>query len=144
MLIALLDILLIGAVWLVYRTLKKEMELVRLKGDFVSNVSHELRTPLSLIRMFTETLSMKRVPTEKKKQEYYSTILQETERLTRLINNILNFSRMEAGKKQYHFASTDLNDVVNSVMKTFQSHLQHERFETTRSCGRRGRCRSAH
>jgi two-component system, OmpR family, phosphate regulon sensor histidine kinase PhoR len=130
MLIALLDILLIGAVWLVYRTFKKEIELVRLKGDFVSNVSHELRTPLSLIRMFTETLSMKRVPTEEKKQEYYTTILQETERLTRLINNILNFSRMEAGKKQYNFAHVDLNDVVKRVMKTFHSHLEHEGFET--------------
>jgi two-component system phosphate regulon sensor histidine kinase PhoR len=129
-LIAILDILLVAAVGLVYRTFKKEIELVRLKGDFVSNVSHELRTPLSLIRMFTETLSMKRVPTEKKKQEYYTTILQETERLTRLINNILNFSRMEAGKKQYNFAPADLNEVVKRVMKTFQSHLEHEGFVT--------------
>jgi two-component system phosphate regulon sensor histidine kinase PhoR len=127
-LIGFLDILLIGAVWLVYRTLKKEVDLVRLKGDFVSNVSHELRTPLSLIRMFTETLTMKRVQTEEKKQEYYETILQESERLTRLINNILNFSRMEAGKKQYHFETISLNDVVNGVMKTYASHLQHEGF----------------
>ena len=129
-LIGILDILLIGAVWLVYRTLKKEMELVRLKGDFVSNVSHELRTPLSLIRMFTETLSLKRVKTEEKKQEYYETILQETERLTRLINNILNFSRMEAGKKQYHFEPIALNDVVLDVLKTYASHLRHEGFTT--------------
>jgi two-component system phosphate regulon sensor histidine kinase PhoR len=129
-LIGFLDILLVGAVWLMYRTLKKEMELVRLKGDFVSNVSHELRTPLSLIRMFTETLSMKRVQTEEKKEEYYGTILQETERLTRLINNILNFSRMEAGKKQYHFEPMALNDVVTGVMKTYTSHLQHEGFTT--------------
>jgi two-component system, OmpR family, phosphate regulon sensor histidine kinase PhoR len=130
-LIGVLDILLIGAVWLVYRTLKKEMELVRLKGDFVSNVSHELRTPLSLIRMFTETLSMKRVQTEEKKQEYYETILQETERLTRLINNILNFSRMEAGKKQYHLEPLALNDVVTGVLKTYTSHLEHEGFITS-------------
>ena len=127
--IGILDILLIGAVWLVYRTLKKEMELVRLKGDFVSNVSHELRTPLSLIRMFTETLSMKRIQTEEKKQEYYETILQETERLTRLINNILNFSRMEAGKKQYHLEPTALDEIVTSVMKTYTSHLEHEGFQ---------------
>jgi two-component system phosphate regulon sensor histidine kinase PhoR len=127
-LIGVLDILLIGAVWLVYRTLKKEMELVRLKGDFVSNVSHELRTPLSLIRMFTETLSMKRVQAEETKQEYYDTILHETERLTRLINNILNFSRMEAGKKQYHVESIALNDVVAGVLKTYTSHLEHEGF----------------
>ncbi|HLP14868.1 MAG TPA: ATP-binding protein [Bacteroidota bacterium] len=129
-LIGFLDLLLVGAVWLVYRTIKKEMELVRLKGDFVSNVSHELRTPLSLIRMFTETLAMKRVPTEEKKQEYYETILQETERLTRLINNILNFSRMEAGKKQYHFEPLALNDVVAQVSTTYAPHLEHEGFTT--------------
>jgi two-component system phosphate regulon sensor histidine kinase PhoR len=128
--IILLDIILIGAVWILYRVIKKEVELVRLKGDFVSNVSHELRTPLSLIRMYTETLSMKRITTEKKKQEYYTTILNETERLTRLINNILNFSRMEAGKKQYHFSPTNLNEVVVGVMNTFQTHLQHEGFVT--------------
>jgi two-component system, OmpR family, phosphate regulon sensor histidine kinase PhoR len=127
-LIGILDVLLIGAIWLVYRTLKKEMELVRLKGDFVSNVSHELRTPLSLIRMFTETLSMKRVQTEKKKHEYYETILHETERLTHLINNILNFSRMEAGKKQYYFELIVLNNVVTNVLKTYTSHLEHEGF----------------
>lgn len=129
-----LDLLLIGAVWLVYRTLKKEMELIRLKGDFVSNVSHELRTPLALIQMFTETLAMKRVPTEEKKQEYYETILQETERLTRLINNILNFSRMEAGKKQYHLEPTTLNEIVTGVMKTYATHLEHEGFTVSMQC----------
>ncbi|MGE5313158.1 MAG: sensor histidine kinase [Acidobacteriota bacterium] len=127
-LIGILDVLLIGAVWLVYRTITKEMELVRLKGDFVSNVSHELRTPLSLIRMFTETLSMKRVPTEERKQEYYATILQETERLTRLINNILNFSRMEAGRKQYHFETVGLNGIVSGVLNTYAPHLEQEGF----------------
>jgi two-component system, OmpR family, phosphate regulon sensor histidine kinase PhoR len=130
LLIGILDVLLIGAVWLVYRTLKKEMELVRLKGDFVSNVSHELRTPLSLIRMFTETLSMKRVPTEEMKQEYYETILHETERLSRLINNILNFSRMEAGKKQYHLEEVALNEIVTGVLNTYAPHLEHEGFAT--------------
>ena len=127
-LIGFLDILLIGAVWLVYRTLKKEMELVRLKGDFVSNVSHELRTPLALIRMFTETLSLKRIKTEAKKQEYYGTILREAERLTHLINNILNFSRMEAGKKRYRLEPEQLNDLVAGVMRTYASHLEHEGF----------------
>jgi two-component system, OmpR family, phosphate regulon sensor histidine kinase PhoR len=127
-LIALLDTLLIGAVWLVYRTLKKEMELVRLKGDFVSNVSHELRTPLALVQMFTETLAMNRVPTEETKQEYYATILQETERLTRLINNLLSFSRMEAGKKQYRLEPADLNEIAARVMKTYTASLDHEGF----------------
>jgi two-component system phosphate regulon sensor histidine kinase PhoR len=130
-LIGILDFVLVGVVWLLYRTIKKEMELVRLKGDFVSNVSHELRTPLSLIRMFTETLSLKRVQTEEKKQEYYATILREAERLTHLINNILNFSRMEAGKKQYHFEPTSLNEVVGGVIKSYESQLTHEGFTTS-------------
>jgi two-component system phosphate regulon sensor histidine kinase PhoR len=127
-LIGILDVFLVGTVLLLYRTFKKEMELVRLKGDFVSNVSHELRTPLSLIRMFTETLVMKRVPTEEKKGEYYEIILHETERLTRLINNILNFSRMEAGKKHYRLEPIALNDVVHDVVKIYASHLEHEGF----------------
>jgi two-component system phosphate regulon sensor histidine kinase PhoR len=104
------------------------MDLVRMKSDFVSNVSHELRTPLALIRMFGETLEMGRVKNEEKKHEYYATIVAETERLTRLVNNILNFSRMEAGRKEYHFAPTELNDVVTDVLKTYGFHLQGEGF----------------
>jgi len=128
-LLLILDAVLIGGVWLVYRSIRKEMELVRLKSDFVSNVSHELRTPLSLIRMFAETLEMGRLKDETKKQEYYSTIVQETERLTRLVNNMLNFSRMEAGKKQYRFRPIDLNATVSGVMSTYDSHFKAEGFD---------------
>jgi two-component system phosphate regulon sensor histidine kinase PhoR len=128
-LIGLLDAVLIAGAWFVYRTVKREVELAQLKSDFVSNVSHELKTPLSLIRMFGETLQMQRVPSEEKKREYYDTIVQETERLTRLVNNILNFSRMEAGRKEYHFAETDLNTVVGNVLKSYETHLVHEGFQ---------------
>jgi two-component system phosphate regulon sensor histidine kinase PhoR len=128
-LLLILDAVLVGGAWLVYRTIRKEMELVKLKSDFVSNVSHELRTPLSLIRMFAETLEMGRLKDEEKKREYYSTIVRETERLTRLVNNMLNFSRMEAGKKQYHFLPVDLNAVVSGVMATYESHLAVEGFD---------------
>lgn len=127
-LIGLLDVVLIAGAWFVYRTVKREVELAQLKSDFVSNVSHELKTPLSLIRMFGETLQMQRVPSEEKKHEYYDTIVQETERLTRLVNNILNFSRMEAGRKEYHFAEADLNTIVTNVLKSYETHLVHEGF----------------
>lgn len=127
-LIALLDVVLIAGAWFVFRTVKREVELAQLKSDFVSNVSHELKTPLSLIRMFGETLQMKRVPTEEKKQEYYDTIVQESERLTRLVNNILNFSRIEAGRKEYHFETVDLNSIIRGVLKSYESHLVHLGF----------------
>ena len=79
-----------------------------MKSDFVSNVSHELRTPLSLIRLYAETLEMGRLTSPEKYQEYYRIIRKESERLTALINNILDFSRIEAGKKEYDFCETDL------------------------------------
>jgi two-component system, OmpR family, phosphate regulon sensor histidine kinase PhoR len=130
-LILMLDAVLLAGAWLVYRTLRQQIELVRLKSDFVSSVSHELRTPLSLIRMFAETLELGRVDSEEKKREYYATILQETERLTRLINNILNFSRMEAGKKQYSYSAVDVNDVVRQVAGTYAHQLGQSGFTLT-------------
>ncbi|MGA7160737.1 MAG: HAMP domain-containing sensor histidine kinase [Bacteroidota bacterium] len=127
--ITLLDIVLLVGAWLIYRTIRREMQLIQLKSDFVSNVSHELRTPLSLIRMFAETLEMKRVKTEKKKQEYYRTIIRESERLTRLVNNLLNFSRMEAGKRNYQLRDLDLNTVVSKVLEFYTLQLRLQSFE---------------
>lgn len=127
-LILLMDAVLILGAWFVFRTIRREMELVALKSDFVSNVSHELRTPLSLIRMFAETLEMGRVKTEEKKKEYYGIILHETERLTRLINNILNFSRMESRTRKFHFRKTDVNGVAASVLAVYSYQLERQRF----------------
>jgi two-component system, OmpR family, phosphate regulon sensor histidine kinase PhoR len=125
-LIVLLDVVLLAGAWIVYRSIRKEMDLVRMKSDFVSNVSHELRTPLSLIRMYSETLEMGRIVSEERRQEYYSTILGETERLSRLVNNILDFSKMEAGKKQFQFDELDLNTVVSNVVKTYEFQMHSD------------------
>ncbi len=127
-LILLMDALLILGAWFVFRTIRREMELIALKSDFVSNVSHELRTPLSLIRMFAETLEMGRVKTESKKKEYYGIILHETERLTRLINNILNFSRMESKSRKFHFRKTDINSVAASVLAVYSYQFEQLHF----------------
>ena len=130
-LILLLDLLLLAGAVLIYRNVRAQTELARAKSSFVSNVSHELRTPLALIRMFAETLSMGRLKDEEKKQEYYGTIVRESERLTHLVNNILNFSRMEAGKKEYRKQQADLNDVVRGVLETYTHHLQRQGFVLT-------------
>lgn len=118
-----------GAVWFVYRNIRQEMELAQLKSDFVSNISHELRTPLALIRMFAETLSMGRVTSDAQRQEYYQIIEQESERLTHLINNILNFSRIEAGRKAYQFERVMLDAIVEDVLTRYRFHLQHHGFQ---------------
>jgi two-component system, OmpR family, phosphate regulon sensor histidine kinase PhoR len=127
--IAILDVVLLAGAWLIYRTIRREMQLIQLKSDFVSNVSHELRTPLSLIRMFAETLEMKRIKTEAKKHEYYRTIIQESERLTRLVNNLLNFSRMEAGKRNYQLRDLDVNTLVAKVVEFYRLQLRMQHFE---------------
>ncbi len=92
-----LSLLLVGGLVLTYRSVSKEVALARLKSDFVSNVSHELRTPLALIRLYAETLELGRIKGQTKVEEYYRIIRTESERLTALINNILDFSRIEAG-----------------------------------------------
>jgi len=123
-----LDLLLLAGALFMYRTIRRETELVRVKSDFVSTVSHELRTPLALIRMYAETLEMGRVRDEEKRQHYHTIILRETERLSRLVNNILNFSRIESGKKRYTFRPISLNAVVRGVLSTYEEHVSSHGF----------------
>ncbi len=121
-------VLIFAGIWLVFRNIKKEIQLAQIKSDFVSNVSHELRTPLSLISMFAETLEMGRVKSEEKKNEYYSIIHSETSRLSNIVNKVLNFSKMEAGKRVYHFEPTDLNAICEKIYNTYCFHLQNNGF----------------
>src|SRR5205814_4304593 len=100
--------LMVGGIWLTYRNVSREMNLARLKSDFVANVSHELRTPLALIRLYAETLQLGRLTAQEKYQDYFRIIREESERLTALINNIHDCSRIEPGRKEYEFKQTHL------------------------------------
>jgi len=124
-----LSLLLAGGILLTYRSVSKEMALARLKSDFVSNVSHELRTPLSLIRLYAETLEMGRLTSPEKYQEYYRIIRKESERLTALINNILDFSRIEAGRKEYDFRETDLRELVHNTLDSYRYQIEQHGFD---------------
>jgi signal transduction histidine kinase len=114
---------------LTYRSVSKEMALARLKSDFVSNVSHELRTPLSLIQLYAETLELGRITTQEKKDEYYRIIRKESERLGRLINNILDFSRIEAGRKEYELRETDIAELVRTTLDAYRYQIEKQGFE---------------
>src|SRR5690606_14061368 len=126
-----LNAILIVGVFFAYRNIKKEVRLAKIKSDFVSNVSHEIRTPLALISMFAETLQMDRVKSEEKKQEYYTIISQETNRLAGIVNKILNFSQIEAGKINFTFEKVDINAVVADVMRSYEFHLNNLGFTYT-------------
>jgi len=121
-------VLLVG-IALIVRAAAREVKLAEVKQTFVSNVSHELKTPLALIRLFAETLEMGRVRTSEKTQEYYRVIHNESRRLSQLIDNILDFSRIEAGSRQYRFASVDLAEVAREVVESYEYQIHAAGFE---------------
>ncbi|WP_430812147.1 MULTISPECIES: sensor histidine kinase [unclassified Carboxylicivirga] len=127
-LLILVDVLLIIGAWLFYRNVKRELHLAKVKSDFVSNVSHEIRTPLALISMYAETLQMGRLKGEDKRQRYYDIIYGETQRLSGIVNNILNFSRIESGRQKLHFVPLSLNAVVAEVLRNYRHHLKEKGF----------------
>jgi len=99
-------------------------ELNMLKSYFVSSVSHELRTPLTSIRMFADTLRETKAVKAKQSRDYLDIIVGETDRLARLINNVLDFSRIEAGLKEFHFVSVDFHDVVNKSVDAVRYQVE--------------------
>lgn len=115
--------------WLIVTDLKRQLALARQKTDFVSNVSHELKTPLTSIRMFSELLAEQRVADPAKQQSYLQIITAETARLTRLINNVLDFSRMERGEKKYNFRDADLVAVARETVEAYRPHLENSGFQ---------------
>jgi len=125
---ALLGLALLGGVTLALTTAARAMHLSQMKSDFVSNVSHELRTPLASIRAFGELLSLGRAEGDKVR-EYGGRIEAESRRLTALINNILDFSRIESGQKSYDFELGDLGEVVDAVLSSFEPRLRQKGFE---------------
>ncbi len=128
MILGFLSVMIIAGLFLTKHMVSKEMAVAKLKSDFVSNVSHELRTPLALIRLYAETLELGRITTKEKKQQYYRIIRKESERLTALINNILDFSRIEAGRKEYEFRETDIADLVRNTLDSYRYQIEQQGF----------------
>lgn len=130
--LGLLITVLVGAIgigsYLIVNDLKRQLALARQKTDFVSNVSHELKTPLTSIRMFSELLADGRVQDSERQRHFLKIITAETARLTRLINNVLDFARMERGEKKYQFAPQDLRSLIEEVCATYRPHLEANGF----------------
>ena len=120
-------ILLLGGV-LTYVNVKKQLQLAKIKSDFVSNVSHEIRTPLSLISMYAESLQLNRVKGQDKLQRSYTVIYREARRLTGIVNNILNFSKIESGKRKFEMKSFDINKNVNTVTERYEDSLKSDQI----------------
>ena len=107
----------------------KELQLSKMKSDFISTVSHEFKSPLTSIRHITDMLVFKRVPTELKKQEYYEIIQQQSERLSHLINNILDFSKLEEGKKNFRFKPVLIDPIIQETVLSFKNSIPDKNFK---------------
>ena len=112
--------------WLVVADLKRQLTLAQQKTDFVSNVSHELKTPLTSIRMFSELLAEGRVQEPGRQKYFLGIITAETGRLTRLINNVLDFAKLERGEKKYRFEPVDLAALARETCETYRPHLESD------------------
>jgi signal transduction histidine kinase len=126
-LILVLSVTFFGA-YLVWRDVRRELRLAALRSQFVSSVSHELRTPLAAIRMFAETLRMGRTSGPEAQAEYLDTIVNESERLTRLLDNVLDFSKIERGERNYRRETVSLAEVVRAAARTLHYPLSNQGF----------------
>ena len=110
---------------------ERDRRISALKSDFVANVSHELKTPLALVRMFGEMLQSGRVASEAKRQEYLEIIVSESERLSSLIENVLDFARVERGRQAYDFAIGSIGEAVSKAVAIYRYRAEREGVELT-------------
>jgi signal transduction histidine kinase len=115
--------------WAVFADARRQLALAQKKTDFVSNVSHELKTPLTSIRMFAEMMQSGNAA-EDKRPQYLRIMVAEAERLTRLINNVLDFARLERKQKRYDFRPLDLRAVLARTWEGLELHLREQGFAT--------------
>jgi len=125
-LIALCLAIILVAVLVTAYVADKERRLATLKSEFIANVTHELKTPLSVIRMFSEMLLTQRVSTDEKRQEYLNIICSESERLSSLIQNVLDFAALERGKQRYAMADSDVGELVGRAIEAFRYRFERE------------------
>jgi two-component system phosphate regulon sensor histidine kinase PhoR len=121
-------IILLSAIFFIYAA-EKERRLNQLKSELMANVSHELKTPLSVVRMFADMLRSDRVPSEERRVEYLDIICRESERLTSLIDNVLDFSALEGGKGPYRLKRGDLGEAVQRALDAFRYRSEQDGVE---------------
>jgi signal transduction histidine kinase len=129
MFIGLLTLVLLGATFVGARYILRQIELVNAKSSFVSNVTHELKTPIAVIKLAVETIEMGRFRTDAERDKFLRAIVRESDRLAQLVDNILDFSRLEAGQQRLQRAPVDLRDVVHAAMDSFRLRLEDAGFQ---------------
>jgi signal transduction histidine kinase len=128
MFISIMGLVIVIAVLFGYRYMVRQLELAQLKASFVSNVTHELKTPIALIRLSVETLEMQRVSSPEERERFLATISRETQKLTQLVDNILDLARFESGHHTLRIAPVDLTVLARETLEGFRPRLDHAGF----------------
>jgi len=118
--LALAAVLVITTGYALARSLSRELDVARLKSEFVAAVSHEFRTPLATLRQLNENLADGRVSTDERRSAYYQAQVRATNRLSRLVERLLDFGRMEAGAVRYQFEPVNLGRLARDVVEEFE------------------------
>ena len=126
--------ILLGGSLLLWQAYRNQRD-ARQKTSFVSNVSHEMKTPLTTIRMYAELLGEKKISEPKKQQHYLQTIIRESQRLTRLVNNVLDFSRLEQGRKEYATETIDLSELLHNLLDSQALRIDESGMTLQRNIG---------
>jgi two-component system phosphate regulon sensor histidine kinase PhoR len=120
------SVVIVAGVVVILVAAERQRRMSALKSEFVANVSHELKTPLALVRMFGEMLQSGRVANEQKRAEYLEIIVRESERLSNLIENVLDFAKVERGKGAYDFAEGDVGEAVTRAVNIYRYRAERE------------------
>jgi signal transduction histidine kinase len=127
MFVLIATILVFGTI-LTIRAVVHELELAKLKSDFVSTVSHEFKSPLTSIRQLAEMLQSDRVPSEERRRRYYDVLVEQSSRLSSLVTNILDLARIEEGRKEFRFEAVDVGELVNELATMVEHRVGHEGY----------------
>ncbi len=125
---ALMLLVILGSGYVVYRAISRELRVAQLQSDFVAAVSHEFRSPLTTLRTITELLAQSRISDESRRRQSYVFLDRETNRLHRLVEDLLDFGRMESGRKQYRVEPHDAFDLVRATVTDFTEHAEAQGF----------------
>ena len=122
-------LVIVAAVIVILVAAERARRVSALKSEFVANVSHELKTPLALVRMFAEMLQSGRVASDEKRKEYLEIIVRESERLSGLIENVLDFARVERGRDAYELEEGDVGEAVTRAVAVYRYRAEREQVQ---------------
>ena len=139
--LVLATLLVLVGTYAVARAVNRELAVARLQSDFVAAVSHEFRTPLTSMRQVAELLDAGRVSSDERRAEYHAVLRREGARLHRLVENLLDFGRMEAGAREFHFERLDAAALVNQVVEEFRAGVATAGYDIRLSAAEAGAVR---